>query len=120
MPCRLARGKPRGLEMNSGAVSIWRILVRRERRTAHQPITTDPSRTMRFMTLVRSAEHETRPPKALMDAITNLGIEAAKAGVLVEAGGLTPTSMGGCVRIKNGELLVLDGPFAESKEVIGG
>lgn len=75
---------------------------------------------MRFMTLVRSAEQGARPPKALMDAIMNLGIEASKAGVLVESGGLTPMAMGGRVKIENGKLAVIDGPFAESKEVIGG
>ena len=55
-----------------------------------------------------------------MDAITNIGIEARKAGVLVESGGLAPTAMGGRVRVSGGELTVIDGPFTEAKEVIGG
>jgi len=72
---------------------------------------------MRFMTMVKSAEKSGPPPKALLDAIANLGIEAAKAGVLVEAGGLAPTAMGGRVRLTGGKLTVLDGPFTEAKEV---
>ena len=75
---------------------------------------------MRFMTLVRSAEKAGPPPKALMDAIDNLGMEALQAGVLVEAGGLMPTAKGGRVRIVKGKIEVIDGPFTESKEVIGG
>lgn len=75
---------------------------------------------MRFMTLVKSAEGGAPPPKALMDAIMNLGMEAAKAGVMVENGGLAPTAMGGRVRLSGGQLTVLDGPFSEAKEVIGG
>jgi hypothetical protein len=75
---------------------------------------------MRFMTMVKSAENSGPPPKALMDAIANLGIEAAQAGVLVESGGLAPTAKGGRVRLSGGKLTVFDGPFAEAKEVIGG
>ena len=46
--------------------------------------------------------------------------EAARAGVLVDSGGLTPTAVGGRVRIERGKLVVIDGPFAESKEAVGG
>jgi hypothetical protein len=55
-----------------------------------------------------------------MDAIMNLGLEAMKAGVLVESGGLAPSAKGGRVRLAGGKLTVLDGPFSEAKEVIGG
>lgn len=75
---------------------------------------------MRFMTLVRSAETGAPPPQALMDAIAKLGEESAKAGVLVETGGLFPTAMGARVRLSGGKLTTTDGPFAEAKEVIGG
>lgn len=75
---------------------------------------------MRFMTMVKSAESSGPPPKSLMDAIMNLGIEAMKAGVLVESGGLAPTAKGGRVRVAGGKLTVFDGPFTEAKEVIGG
>ena len=72
------------------------------------------------MTMVKSAENQGPPPQALMEAIAKLGMEAAQAGVLVETGGLAPTAMGGRVRLHDGELTSFDGPFAESKEVIGG
>jgi hypothetical protein len=76
---------------------------------------------MRFMTMVKSAEGSGGPPpKALMDAIANLGIEAAQAGVLVESGGLAPTAKGGRIRLTRGKLTIIDGPFTETKEVIGG
>src|SRR5262249_39742011 len=76
---------------------------------------------MRFMNMVKSVEGAGGvPPKALIDAINNLGIEAARRGVLVEAGGLAPSAMGGRVTVSGGKVVVLDGPFSESKEVIGG
>ena len=76
--------------------------------------------TMRFMTLVTSAETSAPPPQALMDAIGKLGEEAARKGVMVEMGGLLPTAMGARVRLAVGRLTVTDGPFTEAKEVIGG
>jgi hypothetical protein len=75
---------------------------------------------MRFMTIVKSAENAGPPPQALMDAIAKLGEEAARAGTLVEMGGLFPTAMGARVRLSRGQLNVTDGPFTEAKEVVGG
>ncbi len=75
---------------------------------------------MKYMAVVRSAEGAGMPPPALMEGIANLGIEATKAGVLVETGGLLPSAGGALVRLKDGELIVTDGPFAEAREVIGG
>jgi hypothetical protein len=75
---------------------------------------------MRFMTMVKSAETSGPPPRALMDAIAKLGEEGAKAGVMVEVGGLLPSAMGARVRVSGGRLTVTDGPFAEAKEVVGG
>jgi hypothetical protein len=75
---------------------------------------------MRFMTIVKSAENAGPPPQALMDAIAKLGEEAARAGTLVEMGGLFPTAMGARVRLSKGQLTVTDGPFTEAKEVVGG
>jgi hypothetical protein len=76
--------------------------------------------TMRFMIVVKSAEQACPIPPALMEAIGKLGAEATRAGALVETGGLLPTAVGMRVRLAAGKLLVTDGPFAESKEVIGG
>ena len=77
---------------------------------------------MRFMSMVKAAERTTSvPPKALMDAIDELVQEAGKAGcVMVEAGGLLPTSSGARVRLSGGKMTVADGPFTEAKEVVGG
>jgi hypothetical protein len=72
------------------------------------------------MVLVKSSERAVPPPKALMDAIGKLGAEAMQAGVMVETGGLLPSALGARVRLSNGNLTVTDGPFAESKELIGG
>jgi hypothetical protein len=75
---------------------------------------------MRFMTMVKSVENAVPPPKALMDAIAKLGEEAFKAGVMVETGGLAPSAAGARVRLAGGKLSVTDGPFTETKELIGG
>ena len=75
---------------------------------------------MRFMIMVKSAENAGPPPMALMEAIGKLGEEATRAGVMVETGGLLPSAMGARVRLSAGKLVVIDGPFTESKELIGG
>ena len=46
--------------------------------------------------------------------------EAATAGVIVAAGGIAPTAMGAKITLKDGEYTVVDGPFTEAKELIGG
>ena len=77
---------------------------------------------MKFMTMVKSTENNRLgpPPQALMDGIMQLGVEAAKAGVFVEMGGLMPSAAGATLRLTGGEITVKDGPFAEAREVIGG
>jgi hypothetical protein len=75
---------------------------------------------MRFMMLVKAAENSGPPPKALMDAIGKMAEEATKAGLMIQSGGLVPTAMSSRVRLSRGKLTTIDGPFAESKEVVGG
>ena len=75
---------------------------------------------MRYMTMVKSAERTAVPPKSLLDAIGKLGEEARKAGVIVDAGGLKPTAAGARLLLADGKIRMLDGPFSEAKEVIGG
>jgi hypothetical protein len=75
---------------------------------------------MKFMIMVKSAESAVPPPMALMAAIGKLGEEAMRAGVMVETGGLLPSAMGARVRLSAGKLTVTDGPFAETKELVGG
>jgi hypothetical protein len=75
---------------------------------------------MRFMMIVKHAEKQGPPPKALMDAIAKLAEEDTKAGTMLGSGGLTATAQGARVRLSGGKVTVTDGPFAEAKEVIGG
>jgi hypothetical protein len=75
---------------------------------------------MRFMMLVKSAENPGAPPNELLDAIAKLSSEAVKAGTMLSSGGLAPTAMGKRVRLSQGQIHVIDGPFAEAKEVVGG
>ena len=75
---------------------------------------------MRFMMMVKHAENTGRPPKELMEAMASLSEEAVKAGTMLGSGGLAPTAQSTRVRISNGELTVTDGPFTETKEVVGG
>ena len=75
---------------------------------------------MRFMMVVKSAENQGHPPKELMDAIAKLSEDAHRGGSMVAAGGLAPTAASFRVRIDNGRLTVTDGPFIETKEVVGG
>ena len=75
---------------------------------------------MRFMMIVRHAEKQGPPPQQLMDAITKLVEEEAKAGTMLGNGGLGPTAQGARVRLSSGKVTVTDGPFTETKEVVGG
>jgi len=77
---------------------------------------------MRYMIIVKGPENPAAgpPPQKLMQAIAELGQEAAKAGVFVQMGGLLPTAMGSRMRLARGQISITDGPFTEAKEVIGG
>ena len=78
---------------------------------------------MRYMTIVTGSENLAAsgpPPAALVEAIERLLEEATKKGTMVSFGGLKPTSSGARMRITNGKIITTDGPFTESKEVIGG
>jgi len=75
---------------------------------------------MKFMIMVKGPECAAPPPKALMDAIGQLGAEATKAGAMVTTGGLGPTATGARVRVSGGKVTATDGPFTETKEVVGG
>jgi hypothetical protein len=74
---------------------------------------------MRFMYLVKSA-CSGPPPRRLMEEMGKLAEREMKAGTVVDMGGLMPLAMGARVRLAGGKVDVIDGPFAEAKEVIGG
>lgn len=75
---------------------------------------------MRFMNLVKSAENAGSMPQSFMDAMAAASEESRRAGKLLDTGGLACTARSTQVRVSGGELSVLDGPFAEGKEVVGG
>jgi hypothetical protein len=77
---------------------------------------------MRFMMMVKHPEGKNSgpPPKALMDAMDHIIQEAAKNGTMVITGGLAPTAQSHRVRLSGGKISVIDGPFTEAKEVVGG
>ena len=77
---------------------------------------------MKYLSFIRSSEkyREATPPAALMEAMGKFIAKSMKEGVLVDTGGLLPSKEGVRLRIAKGKLTVTDGPFTESKEVIGG
>jgi len=80
---------------------------------------------MRFMMLMIPKGYETAAPGAMPDAeavaaMMKYNEELQKAGVLLALDGLHPPSMGARVSFKGGKPIVTDGPFTESKEVLGG
>jgi hypothetical protein len=75
---------------------------------------------MRFMMMVEAAENQGPPPQELMDAMGKLVQEALKSGQMIGSGGLAPTGTSKRVRLERGQITVTDGPFVETKEVVGG
>jgi hypothetical protein len=77
---------------------------------------------MKYLSFVRSSEkyREAQPPAAMMEAMGKLIEKFTKEGALVDTGGLAPSRDGFRMRLQNGKLTTTDGPFAETKEVIGG
>ena len=75
---------------------------------------------MRIMYIVTSSQPMRGPTPALMEAMGKLADREIKAGRMLDTGGLMPVSMGAQVKITDGKLIVVDGPFVETKEMIGG
>jgi hypothetical protein len=78
---------------------------------------------MRFMIIVkgnRETEAGTRPDPRLMSIMADYHEELARAGVLLDASGLRPTSKGARIKFSRGKRTWVDGPFTESKEIIAG
>jgi hypothetical protein len=78
---------------------------------------------MRFMMLVKgnkNYEAGVPPDPELMAAIGQHAQEMIKRGKLLESGGLLPSSAGARVRVAGGKVTVVDGPFTEAKELVGG
>ena len=77
---------------------------------------------MKYLTFIRHSEahRQAGPPPALLDAMGKFVAKSLKEGTLVDTGGLLPSKEGVRVRLAKGKITVTDGPFTESKEVIGG
>lgn len=75
---------------------------------------------MRFMMMAKGAENAPAPPRELMEAIGKLMAEQAQEGKILAGGGLAPTATSSRVRLSGGKVAVIDGPFTETKEVVGG
>ena len=78
---------------------------------------------MRFMIMVRAnrdTEADVRPDEQLIADMATYHEELAKAGVLVDASGLQPSSKGWRIRYSGKKRTVVDGPYTEAKELIAG
>ena len=77
---------------------------------------------MKYLAFIRAAEslRDGGPPPALMEAMGRFVQKSLQDGSLVDTGGLLPSKDGFRVRLAKKVVTVIDGPFTESKEVIGG
>jgi hypothetical protein len=76
---------------------------------------------MRYLSMIRVDETTgQKPSEQLMHDMGKLIEEMTREGVLVRTAGLRPTAEGVRVRLRKGALSTVDGPFTETKEVIGG
>jgi hypothetical protein len=77
---------------------------------------------MKYLSFIRHSEsyRASAPPAALMDAMGKFVEQSRRDGTLVDTGGLLPSKDGARVRLAAGKINVTDGPFSESKEIIGG
>ena len=78
---------------------------------------------MRFMIIVRAttdSEAGVMPGEALLSSMQKYHEELVKSGVLVDASGLKPSSKGWRIKYSGDKRSVVDGPFAETKELIAG
>jgi hypothetical protein len=109
-------------------VSISRRAERRRDKGGNHPVcpaTRSQEQPMRFMIIVKAtddseAETSPAPDEALLAEMADYHEQLARAGVLLDGSGLKPSSQGWRIRYKGGQRTVIDGPFAETKELIAG
>jgi len=77
---------------------------------------------MRYMMFIKHAEdvRQADVPASLYEEMGKFIEETTKSGNFVSGAGLQPSSAGARVKLKSGKITVLDGPFTESKEIVGG
>ena len=90
---------------------------------AHNPYNTEEVQAMKVM-MMRKADKNTEqgvmPSDELLQAMGDYNEQLIKAGVWVSGDGLKPSSLGVRVEFKDGQAIVTDGPFAETKELLAG
>ena len=78
---------------------------------------------MRFMIIVKAtpqSEAGVMPEESLLTAMADYHEQLAKAGVLLDGNGLQPSAKGWRIRYSKGQRKLIDGPFAETKELVAG
>jgi hypothetical protein len=78
---------------------------------------------MKFLVLVKATKNSeagVHPEEKVILETMRFNEEMVKAGVLLDAGGLWPSSQGKRIRVEGSTRQIIDGPFAETKELIGG
>ena len=78
---------------------------------------------MRVMVIVKATKNSEAgemPGEALLAAMGKYNEELVKAGIMLDGDGLRPSSQGKRIKFSGGKRTVVDGPFAETKEVLGG
>lgn len=75
---------------------------------------------MRFLSIYKTVERNTPPTQEEMTEMSKLIEEGMKAGWLLGTEGCLPSKLGARVRRSEGKVTVTDGPFTESKELVGG
>jgi len=76
---------------------------------------------MRFLSMIRVQENTGKQPsERLMTEMGKLMGEMESAGQLLDTAGLAPTAQSKRVRLRGGKISIVDGPFTETKEVVGG
>ena len=77
---------------------------------------------MRYMMFIKHTEEQRKAaiPPSLFEEMGRFIEEMSRSGNFVAAGGLQPSSAGARVRLEKGRITTTDGPFAESKEMVGG
>src|SRR5688500_2768858 len=95
----------------------------RSRAPSHDAPCESEAHPMRFMILIKSSadtEAGVLPSEELLAAMAKYNEQLIKAGVMLDGAGLQPSSKGARVRFSGSERTVIDGPFAEAKELVAG
>src|SRR5262245_1349896 len=104
--------------IDSTPFDLW---IGRAHRSPPEPF--QQERAMRFMVLVKAtkdSEAGKMPAEELLSAMAKFNEEMVKAGVMLDGNGLQPSSKGARIRFTGDKRMVIDGPFAETKELIAG